>query len=1795
MDIQLYLNALRQKGYLAYEYNPFYNYQTDTNLLIIDDKYLVPEGLAVNIKNGQILTKKTLEVEKISGQSTITENKDVWVDNQGNKVNEDSLIVATLSTKNQQNHKIELFAEAGSLVDLDTDKLNFDLEHPVEIEVQPSYDGSVNLILNDDKNIPRLINSRFSVREKNTYEIVDRIGENDTNIYNSKTFDKDTSLYFQYEYNPTIDYLGFIRGILPVGSYCFYFTYCDSDNNESDYIAETGLIPVFIGSDGDPNSIDGGIKNQVTNKGIRFRLNNIDRSYNYLKVYYVRYFADYQQNRVYECKKIDQRYPINSGTVYLQITGNETAEDLDANILNITRFNPKSILTQAQCKNMLFFGNIVKNSDNYRELQDCALRIMPYISKSKIGIVDNYYTSVDGNYGYYSSSNMYNKVGYFNNEYYRFGVVFIYKNGTLSNVYNTCGLTLTESSNHKYVDHSLFEKSRTNESIIFRKYIEIDDYGWIKNSNNFITGDNIRDLNGRGVCQLKVKEENDNTLLGIKFEIPEEVIKFLSEDLGIRGLFFVRQKCIPNILAQCYLMPMDSQLEAPVIEYKPDKNTTEYRTECFVSTQNGVVTNSYDSRLHIYNNDKSDAISENAYAAICPDFLLNQPYYNQIFNGSKFRIQDISTQELNINSGRMYSHEEETPIKYNYNESYQQVTICTVTDDVPTIALDKSIFRLEMGETEEAFRFRYAEIDSGTYDSGDEDFDAINKSYNIVRGKYSPYLAILSSKKLKTGHIYNIYQDGVLNTTQEYQTRMDSSEPFYAISDRYNFENLSSIEIESKDNTEIKSKFKALTCYRGDCYSNIFTYRLNRNFNDPSLPNNDEIIDKNTWKNNYKAEDPTKWPDISRSDINAVQMGSWITIKVKSAMNYALRSQDHSYVAEEALMGAPRSYYPRNKVMWRGENKMPDSYLYNDAYRASLGFKCYFTLQDVNYIKDNFSNRIQYSAMAIQDSYKNNYRYSLSTYFRDYSMEYGSITKLIEFNGYLLVVFEHGIGLAVVNERVLAGGGDGEPVFINTENVLPEELTIISNTYGTQWGDSVIKTESGNVYGVDTVAKKIWKIPSGSNGLEIISDFKVNKFLIDNISLGERELTPFIGLKNVKTHYNNNKKDIIFTFYDDVYRDEEKVWSLCYNELLDNGGQFVTFYSWIPSFSENIDTQFFTFNRNTAKQLSLLSKCNYNIPANKGVLVDYPILSEFTVKNEDESEITYKNSAKLYYKDNEGKLIKNVEFEVEWDHWGNYKLIDEDNLKEGILTIKTTDWEQLYNDYKSVNRQDLENAIKAYKQATTPDEKEHTKSIALEIYNKLRNLYEKILKEKVNLSIFSNTTPPSEIDDEITGNNTDWRFLDKTDADKEQYYFRDWILDETKWKNGTELFYNIKGGIILLYIKPKYENDRPLYSTSTSTYLQPETVAVAFDNILKNNLITPLDKLTQGLTTDFYLHGKSATFDITEDLYPCFWYQEQHPFEFEFIVNDKIGQQKIFTNLVIISNKAEPESFHFEIEGDNYDFSQDKRAMYFRQEATKNLYQNLGSDILYDRHYTDIVADKHTQEQYYRAKDSDYSKIDRVYPKYKENLVQQVKSTIFPLYYERTDTYNEIYHDYQLMHDETGVYDFQNLSGSEVSWNRDLNQFNIVTHIKNSPIPLVGRLRGNSYYKEGKWNIQIPSITFMQKNEEDWKSISKYPYQEQITKDGPLDRTSTIKVPPIVINSEYIPEDIKKSKITMDELPNIYTNKKYNIQDYIKVGDWTYRKETKIRDKWIKIRVRYSGKNLAIIHSLITLYNISYS
>ena len=83
----------------------------------------------------------------------------------------------------------------GDLVDFSTKDLNFSINNPVDIEIQESYDGSVNLILNDDLNPPRLINSRFTPTENGMYKIIDRNGNNDTNIYDENSLDGETKLY----------------------------------------------------------------------------------------------------------------------------------------------------------------------------------------------------------------------------------------------------------------------------------------------------------------------------------------------------------------------------------------------------------------------------------------------------------------------------------------------------------------------------------------------------------------------------------------------------------------------------------------------------------------------------------------------------------------------------------------------------------------------------------------------------------------------------------------------------------------------------------------------------------------------------------------------------------------------------------------------------------------------------------------------------------------------------------------------------------------------------------------------------------------------------------------------------------------------------------------------------------------------------------------------------------------------------------------------------------------------------------------------------------------------------------------------------------------------------------------------------------------------------------------------------------------------------------------------------------------------------------------------------------------
>lgn len=1531
--------------------------------------------------------------------------------------------------------------EAGSIVDLDTDGFNFSLNNPLEIDAQSSYDGSVNLIFNDNRNIPRLVNSRFSVLQNNTYEVVDRIGNNDTNLYDSEQFDLDTSLYKRVNTIPTITFNSVLpSGNLKVGNYVIYIKYADADGNETDFVGESGIISCFIGGDRDPFSIDGGFRDQLASKSISLTVSDIDSSYDYIKVYYTRSTSDVDSNRVVTAHEIDRKFPVRNNSCNVIITGSEETKDIPVSDINIQYSIIDKAKSQTVCQNMLFLGNSCKPDMLYKDLSDISLRLLPYLIESDserfIGKTSYDYSDLsDQSYSheYYNTLNIYNKVGYWNEEIYRFGVVYIMKDGSLSPVYNIRGkngIPKFEELQSAYLQSDLW-KYENNEKV--RNYIPIDESTFDVSGTSYLE-------NAKGVLRINT-DSDSRKVYGIGIAIPTEVSEYLNT--LVQGLFIVRQKRIPTILAQAYVMPRDLEAEVPLINYGGS-----YIAERFLDNDR-KLNESYLPRL--YTISDMARVNRSAKVAICPEYDVRQSYFNHLFTGTEYVVRKADIQPSMTTLSRDIYNDRHYYVDNYYGrreEQFSRAKIIGVGDNVPIAAVEDYNFRGRAGEAEEGFRFRYIE-------SKNKEKEATN----LIRGAYSPYLGIIGDQ-VTIGSIINIYIPGYSEAQMStyFNTRYEDNSPYYSVSSRLSLANIDSLLSLQKAGGDLYTY--TVPCYRGDCYICNFTHRLNRNFQDPSAPTNDEVVDENTWKDNYDTENTENNAKINRGDVNAIQLGSWITFKVCSSYNLSIRSLDPSYPTEEGLTGLKRGFYPLQELSPAGATKIPESSVINGGYSSTTSEKQAFTLPDVPYIKNRFDTRIMYSDISVGDAFKNGFRVFQMTHYRDYPRTYGGIMKMIELFGNILCIFEHGIALIPVNERAVAGEGSGGNVFINTSNVLPENPKMLSDTYGTQWPESVVQTPYF-VYGVDTVGKKIWR--TNGDQFEIISDFKIQEFLNENITLSEREMTPIIGVRNVKGHYNAFKQDVMFTFYDDLYGFEEKVWNICYNEVMQ---KFITFYSWVPSYSANIDNIHFSFNRDTSKWISKLASSGSLSTSADGIVLSNVVIDDWETK--DDMKLTKLGlvNRSLPNTQNTGLEIE-LTYEIVKDNFGMYKhfkIITEGEKQNKVSYL----------------------ALKEDFEWTVP-------VVQLNLQCTIDYLY-------------SSESAPQDLDDYVAG-----------------------------WKD----YVTYNAG---------------LYQSS---------IAITKQEVLDNGVNEGLN-----LTTDFWKHGQSGIIDIKDKIKPCYWYGKQHPFEYEFVVVDNPATHKIFENLQIVSNRAVPDSFHYEVVGESYEFHEDKKNMYIRQEATKDFYQYNGSDILYNRNFLDL-----------RGKQRD------ILRNWKPTG-QKVKSTMFPLYYARVDTFNEI-EDYYKGKTAPNK-DYVNLSGSEIVYNEKLDEFRVWTHAKAADIkdPRIGRLRGNMNYQGDVWNIQINPIIFVQRNEPAWNTA-------KLTKE-------TIDKVPISVGNSPIPNDLKGFDITSetpveDYMPQDLIDLGYGPEDIDTSDWWSGRKEARLRDKYIKIRVRYTGEELAIITALKTLYTISYA
>ena len=1254
--------------------------------------------------------------------------------------------------------------------------LNLNLENPIDIECQPSYDGTVNLILNDDVNPPRIINTRWSRLENNTYKIVNREQINQSNIYDENLIDRETRLFRNTDGVTKIDlYDVSYSGKLKAGNYIFYMKYMDDDYNETDIVAQSGTVSIFNGTLSSPSTISGGLMDEETDKSIILRFSDLDTSFTYLKLYVYRVSCDSNGIKLDYAYKINTDYEIKNNTELIYITGFEEYVDISVEELNIKYNIVDSVKSQAQVQNMLFFANVSKSKEVDYELQEMSLYIgSSQIKGDDIGYIDPFtYRNMTNNniqqVEYYSPINIYYNLGYWPDEIYRFGIVYIYNDDRTSPVYNLRGVDF------HYVDRDVDDNDNINYEISWE---------YKENSKNNLLSQDWIGTNDRANTKGVFKFDNTNKVIGdksvnpigIRFNIPNEMVKHL-HNKGIKGFFFVRQSRIPTVLCQGYSVGVDRVGYYPMIY---DNNEGKYIVESF-KNESGILTTSITDRLI-----KTDNIQSSGLISV--DTQLNKQLQS-MFDTSEFKIEKYYNCELKTDETRRRYYSSKMHIE---NNAQSINNLLWIDEEVPQKIHQDKGFSTKAGMQED---LRH----SAFFDKK----DSYNKDAKLVRGIFTGFIG--TTGKLADNCIYNIriknYDTSFIK--EYFEVRMNDKSPFYPVSQRYcispkPFQSDYELFKDLYKSEHVNSGGVQIDVFRGDCFTNTVTTRLHRNFTSSSVPINDTIIDPYTWKDNFKGvRETTDWNKINKADVDAVPIGTWITYKCLSNYNLSLRSVDPFQIDEKALMGNDRSFFPLQSISVKSSNKIPESNLINGGYSSMLGVKRNFAIDIRPYINDIYDTRIMFSNIQVDGAYKNSYKVFQGLSYEDIDRQYGSITKILPWGVNLFCVFEHGLAIIPVNEKALLQTTEGSNIHMYGANVLQKQVVLISDTVGSIWKDSVIRTPMG-IYGVDTETHKIWKY-SDAKKLEIISDFSMQRYLHDNIDLKEQEKYTVLGKRNVKTHYNAFKGDVMFTYYNN-----DKFWNICYNEPLK---KWITRYSWTPLISENIDHAMFSFD---LMRTNIFGIINTNLGRGK----------------------------------KEGLVTVADPY--------NGVIYDENIIKLNIP--------QPYTGY-TINKY----VINGY------------------YYN--NNKFECDILEEVNE--FNN--------DEITIKSHNNKYI----------YF---IVD------------------INYTPKIKIENDE-LAEISNEVNGLSKNYKVGF--IKAEN-----DKYSEYLNSNIYVHGRSITADeinyfdnnLENQCLPTKWYDSQHPFEFEVVINEPKGQHKIFDNLVIISNNVEPKSLEVEIIGDVYNF--DKKEIY---------------------------------------------------------------------------------------------------------------------------------------------------------------------------------------------------------------------------------------------------------------------------
>ena len=258
-------------------------------------------------------------------------------------------------------------------------------------------------------------------------------------------------------------------GNLKAGSYNFAIQYLDSDLNPTEWIITSDTINIYHANLSQPyKDLQGSSSEKTeyqdwgdsTGKSIQIELSNLDTNFNFYRVGIIEATAG-----TGVVSKVTASVPISTGTTKYTFTGNAetviTVEEI-AQFSNIIE-TAQSI---EQIENRLLLGNTKGKQIDFCNLQQYASRIISnyVVEKVVLDQIDEFKGEGKTEAGSKDPLINHKKVGYMPGEIYSFGIVYYFKDGSVSPVYHIPGKPANDLNSSNMSTNNVLEDLYTDSS-----------------------------------------------------------------------------------------------------------------------------------------------------------------------------------------------------------------------------------------------------------------------------------------------------------------------------------------------------------------------------------------------------------------------------------------------------------------------------------------------------------------------------------------------------------------------------------------------------------------------------------------------------------------------------------------------------------------------------------------------------------------------------------------------------------------------------------------------------------------------------------------------------------------------------------------------------------------------------------------------------------------------------------------------------------------------------------------------------------------------------------------------------------------------------------------------------------------------------------------------------------------------------------------------------------------------------------------------------------------------------------